>query len=172
MRKSPALQWRIVACAMLICVGACTSPSRTTRRAAETPQPGGFRELVSTKDRLPAGLPRDVPLPAYRRVLYSAESSLGVVVYFDSKLSADTIRADLLRGLRERGWTLRSCRITRASPEPFTLIVADKAGTALSAGIGFSPDQGARLNGKRYSYFVSVAKQAQPPQQPLETCGP
>lgn len=142
----------------------------TSGEPRPTSSPGAVQnERVSTDNALPAEFPKDFPLPSPRRVLYSAVSPVGVVVYFDQTGSGDALKTDLLAGLTDRGWTLHACVRNTGGVEPITTIVAGKGRAVATAVIGYSPDYAARLQGKIYTLFVSVATDAD---RPLGTAKP
>lgn len=128
------------------------------------PELAGFEEVTSTENRLPPGFPRDLPLPRYRRVLYSAASNLGLSAYFEADASRDAMKGFLLKELPEAGWVLRSCHDLVGSPDPaVTIVTASKDEAAVTVTVGYHPDHAARLDGRRYDFFVSLAFRSQAP---------
>ena len=126
------------------------------------PKLAGFEEVTSTENRLPAGFPKNLPLPRYRRVLYSATSNLGLSAYFEAGESPETMKRFLLKELPEAGWALRSCHDLARSPDPaVTIITAGKDEGTVTVTVGYHPDYAARLNGGRYDFFVSLAFRSQ-----------
>lgn len=132
------------------------------------PELSGFEEVTSTENRLPAEFPRNLPLPRYRRVLYSASSNLGLSAYFEAGDSPDTLKKFLLKELPQAGWTVRSCHDLARSPDPaVTIITAGKDEATVTVMVGYHPDYAARLDGRRYDFFVSLAFRS--PSQPAGT---
>lgn len=127
----------------------------------------------SKDDKLPAGFPSDFPLPKDRKVLYSAESDQGTVVFFASGESSDRIRDQLAAELPKNGWQLVNCTKTPLSPEPITVLLANKNDRLASVAIGYIelPKDQRRFEGK-YSFYVSVIKsqQALPTPSAKVTC--
>ena len=147
------------------CTGGEDAPSRPG------PELSGFEEVISTENRLPAEFPRTLPLPRNRRVIYSAGSNLGLSAYFEARESPEAIKRFLLEELPEAGWVLRSCQDLVRSPDPaVTIITASQDGTMATVTVGYHQDYAARLNGRRYDFFVSLAfrSQAQPGTAPTD----
>jgi hypothetical protein len=145
------------------------SPLAACTRGGEAPRPAdpklsAFEEVVSRQNRLPAEFPRSLPLPKEHRVLYSAVSNLGVSAYFETGDPADTVKGFMLRQLPDAGWVLRSCQVIPRSPEPVTIITADKDGSAATVTVGYHPDYAQRLAGGRYDLLVSVAFRSPSPE--------
>lgn len=156
-----------VVVALLLTVAGC---DRGEPPPGRSPNLSNFDERVSRANRLPDEFPRDFPLPGKRDVLYSAVSRLGVVVYFDAPDSSERISDFLLDRLPKEGWTLRTCQLLRASPDPVRNIVAAKGRTVATTTVGHHPDFAARLDGKRFAFLVSVAFSAEPPTSTAAPC--
>ena len=154
------------ALAAALALAACTSDEpRPVGSPGEVPN-----ERVSTDDALPAEFPDDFPLPGTRTVLYSAVSPVGVVAYFKSESQGEALKGVILAGLRANGWRLHSCHEARGGPEPVTTIVAGKARMVATAVIGYSPASASRIQGRVYSFFVSVATDADAPPGTADSC--
>ena len=155
----------IVVAGAALAMTACTSDQpRPSSSPGTVPN-----ERVSTDNALPAEFPAEFPLPAARTVLYSAVSPIGVVVYFQSRTSGDALKTTLLTGLKDRGWTLHACVTASGGVEPVTTIVAGKGRTVATVVVGYAPDQASRIQGRVYTFYVSVATDAA---APLSTAAP
>lgn len=145
---------------------ACTSAEPTAKQS-----PGlTAGELVSTDDALPAGFPSELAIPEPSTILYSAASGLGMSVFVSSTLSHDDVKRAFLRTFEGDGWTLHTCSTTPAQPEPITTLVGSRDSFTASVLVGYAPANASRLKGKRYSFLVSVATNAQPPVIRAEPC--
>lgn len=155
----------VTAAAALLAAG-CTSadPPRPATSPGAIPN-----ERVSTDDALPAEFPGEFPLPPHR-VIYSAVSPVGVVAYFTSDRPKDSLKDYFLTELSRRKWTLHSCLRNTSGVEPVTTIVASRSSVVATAVVGYSPDFATRLNGRIYSFFVSVARDADPPLTKAKPC--
>lgn len=159
-------RFRVAAAVMALLAAGCTSGD--PRRPATSP--GAIpNERVSTDDALPAEFPGEFPLPPHR-VIYSAVSPVGVVVYFTSDRTKAAIADYLLTELSGARWKLHSCLRNTSGVEPVTTIVASRNSVVATAVVGYSPDFATRLNGRIYTFFVSVARDADPPLTKAKPC--
>jgi len=159
--RAPVALLAIAVLAAVSCTGGSGEPERS---------PGPVEgELVSTDDVLPPEFPSDHPRPGDPRVLYSAVSAIGTVVYFSTGLGRDDIVRALLDDLPAEGWEIFACT-TAPGEEPVTFIVASKGRQVASTIVGFAAEQAARIGGARYSYLVSVANDAPEPIEQEISC--
>jgi hypothetical protein len=140
------------------------------RFATLRPNPTYTFELESRENALPREFPSEFPLPSGRTVLYSAVSPLGVVAYFSSSLRGEALRDFMLARLPGAGWRVGSCSLAQRTPESVWIIGAGKGDRVATVTVGFNPDLAARLNGRRYSFFVSVAERGTPPTSTVTSC--
>lgn len=157
---------RIATAAFTLALVACSG---------DAPEPAGTpgevpNERVSRDNALPNEFPDDFPIPTERTVLYSAVSPVGVVVYFTSAIKGEVLTSLILAGLESGDWTLHSCLRSTGGPEPVTTIVASKNRTVATAVVGYSPQAATRIEGRIYTFFVSVATDADAPVSQADSC--
>ncbi|HVL89971.1 MAG TPA: hypothetical protein VM841_07035 [Actinomycetota bacterium] len=127
-------------------------------------------ERVSTSNALPREFPAGFPLPPKRTVMYSAVSPIGAVVYFTSELRGEALTTMLRTQLPDKGWKLHSCVRSEGGPEPLYTVVASRGRTVATAVVGYAPEAASRIQGRVYTFFVSVATDAAPPVSGSDEC--
>jgi hypothetical protein len=151
--------------------GAPGSPRSLPPGASPTTTP---KIEESTENKLPATWPKDFPLPKSYKIVYSASTVGGTVVFFDSDQSSSDIKAFFANELPKTGWRLSACQETNMSPQPITVMLASKDDRLASIAIGYIQQtaQQAKFKGK-YAFYAAVTKSqsAQPtPSASPATC--
>lgn len=119
----------------------------------------------STEDELPENFPSDFPLPEDNRVVYSVVSEGAQVVFFDSDLAYEDLRAFLAEQLGQSGWTLQVCQETNMGDEDeqATVMIAVKVERMATIMVGYVPLPQSRFQG-RYAFNVALQSTGEPVQ--------
>lgn len=144
----------------------------TSRSSSEPRQSPGVidAERVSTDNALPKEFPADVPLPDGRTVLYSAVGPLGVSAYFATPSSDAEVKTFLFDAFAAKEWKLATCQVMKLQPETITIVNFVKGGRVASVVVGYNASYATRIEGRDYSFFVSVTDKSKPPATTAKRC--